>query len=131
MDFPPITFETAAVILLLLSGILFLLVGILYCVYKFYIKFSLARLRITELQERMRNERIQEYLSTTGKEVAKMAETLSPAMCKMAKASVPAECLTEMTRSALGRQTNQGGHFLSKLILEASKTLSASLKPKG
>ena len=58
MNFPPISFETAAVILLLLSGILFLLVGVLYCVYKFYIKFSLARLRITELQERMRNERI-------------------------------------------------------------------------
>ena len=31
------TFKTAAVILLLLSGILFLLVGILHCVYKFYI----------------------------------------------------------------------------------------------
>lgn len=125
------TFKTAAVILLLLSGILFLLVGILHCVYKFYSKFSLARLRITELQERMRNERMQEYLSTTGKEVAKMAETLSPTICKMAKAGVSAECQTEVTHSALGVQTNQGSHFLSNLILEAPKALSSSLKSKG
>lgn len=129
LDF--IASRTTADLLLLLGGIFLLLVGILHCVYKFYLKFSRAHLQITDLRERMEHERTQEYLSTVGKEAAKMAETLSPAMCKMAKASVPAECLTELTHSALGTPTNQGSHSLFKLLLEAPKAISASLKSKG
>lgn len=55
-------------------------------------------------------------------------ETLTTAMCEMAKAGVPTEAMTEFVRSERGTQPKEDKHTLSKIILEALKALSAFLK---
>ena len=55
-------------------------------------------------------------------------ETLTTAMCKMAKAGVPTEAMTEFVRSEKGSPSKQDKQTLSKIILEALKALSAFLK---
>lgn len=119
MNFPPLTFETAAVILLLLGGSLVILA-----------LFLLALVYISDLHGRKRIWRRQEELDMADKRAAKTVKTLSPTICKMAKNSVPTECSTDLYRSALGVQTTQGEQ-LSNFTSEALKALSSTLKPKG
>lgn len=119
MNFPPLTFEAAAVILLLLGGSLAILA-----------LFVLALVYIFDLYGRKKIKRRQEELDIADKRAAKTVKTLSPTICKMAKNSVPTECSTDLYRSALGSPTNQGEQ-LSTFTSEALKALSSSLKPKG
>lgn len=59
-------------------------------------------------------------------------ETLTAAMCEMAKAGVPTEAMTEFVRSERGTQPKEDKHTLSKIILEMLKAaISAILKNLG
>ena len=85
-------------------------------------------IHLVDLCQRLKDARRQAHMEATGKELKRRAETLTPAICEMAKAGVPAETMTEFARSTFGDQTKQHEHILSKIILEA---LSAILKKLG
>ena len=124
--------ETAALILLVLFVVSLASGCLSYCIVpcwcKIYKMISSARLQEMERREDLKIRLKQKYLASVGKETAEMAEALSPTICKMAESGAPADCTTDVTRSALGTQTNQGENNLSNLILEALKALPAILK---
>lgn len=124
--------EAAAVILLVLFAVSFASVCLSYCIVpcwcKIYKTISSARLQEMERREDLQIRLKQKYLATVGQEAAEMAEALSPTICEMARSGAPADCTTDVTRSALGTQTSQDEHHLSNFILEALKALPAILK---
>ena len=124
--------EAAAVILLVLLAVSLASVCLSYCIVpcwcKIYKTISSARLQEMERREDMQIKLKQKYLATVGQEAAEMAEALSPTICEMARSGAPADCTTDVTRSALGTQTSQDEHHLSYFILEALKALPAILK---
>lgn len=88
-------------------------------------------IHIVDYHKRLKDARRQAHMEATGKELKRRTETLTCAICEMAKAGVPAETMTEFARSTFGSTTKPDEHILSKIILEALKALSAILKKLG
>lgn len=132
MSIISIAFEVAAVVLLALFTVSLVSVSFAFCIVpcwrKMYKDISSARLQEMELREALKIKLKHKHIKTVGKDTAEAAEALRPTICEMAESNAPADCMTDVTRSALGTQTNQGEHHLSDFLLEAMKTLPAILK---
>lgn len=131
MSILSIAFEVAAVILLALFMISLVSVSFAFCIVpcgcRIYKKVSSTRRQEMELREDLEIKLQHKRIKTVGKDIVETAEALRPTICEMAESGAPAECMTDVTRSAFGTLTNQEEHHLSDLFLEAFKTLPAIL----
>ena len=104
------------------TNILFLLIA--FGIFWFAIRATNAHFRAKE------GKRRQEELDADDKRARKTVKTLLSTASEAGENSVPTKDLTEMYRTALGTQTSQDDHSVSKKILEALiKALSSLLKP--
>ena len=104
------------------TNILFLLIA--FGIFWFAIRATNAHFRAKEGKCR------QEELDADDKRARKTVKTLLSTASEAGENSVPTKDLTEMYRTALGTQTSQDDHSLSKKILEALiKAFSSLLKP--
>ena len=131
MSIISIAFEVAAVGLLALVMVSLAYVSFAFCIVpcwcKIYKKVSSTRRQEMELREGLEIKLQHKRIKTVGKDIVETAEALRPTICEMAESNAPADCMTDVTRSALGTQTNQGEHHLSDFFSEAIKTLPAIL----